>query len=243
MEDARKEGLDFDFKIADIARPHERYFNHDKVPNYWEKEVLDRYYEKYIYNLGCLNMKTEWVRVKDIELTKPLGWMCLDDRFLFETMAEPEKLGRDILENGTYWAICLEKEDGVYKIRDGIHRIYSIRHLIEIGELPEDFEMFSIIRNEEADNRKAYSPVAPAWVSDDFVQFYSMIYKENSDFDESQEFFELCEGTRFHYLATMMYALLLRNAMYEHKERTGEAYKGHPIINDKSAWEAWYYEK
>jgi len=222
----------------------ERYFNHDIVPNYSTKQVIQKYYDVYFENLKNLTMKMEWVKVMDLEVLDPRGWRCLDDMFLDDTAENPINLGYDIKENGTYWCICLDKEDDKYIIKDGVHRIASIRKLIVNNELPEDFEMLAIIRTEKITPQNCTYKFPMNFVTTVFKDFYKgmydIIFRDDELVKDSKEEFLVVSHPRFAYLSVMMYSLLLRNAMFEYKKNNGVAFPSSDIVNNKETWNDWF---
>ena len=234
--------LDMNFPVHEwMAMPYENSFNHDVVSNYYEKEVIDKYYAKYLENLKQLAWETLWLPISDIEIHRPNGWMVLDDRYLYSTMRDPASLGKDIVRNGTYWCVIVEQqENGKYILKDGAHRVYSLKYLQSIGELPEDFKMLCIDLSKRKTPSRGYRACIPRKeeVSDLFKRTYPTVF-EHADYSDGDEFGYLTDST-YDFHAVQLYSLLLRNSMFEYKQKTGESYPSDPIINNEEAWGHWY---
>lgn len=84
----------------------------------------------------------------------------------------------------------------------------------------------------------------PMMVVDEFKDNYRFIYDEllnNGDIkyvDEKRHFAEYRTRSKG-YLATACISLLLRNAMFDYKEKTGDDIKAADVMNDYNAWKEW----
>lgn len=225
----------------------DNYFDTILIPDYCSKQKLEKFYDYYLYNLNASPYKMKWVALEEIEMEDILGWECVGDMYLSDSKDDKSRLAMDIYENGTYFPLFVFKQEGgLYKLRDGAHRLYAMRMLVEKGLWEKGREVL-ISTDEDADrydkNEKMlfYLPVA---VKDEFKENYSFLYKElysNLPLihpDLEKEFAEYrTSGGR--YLAVSCMSLLLRNALFEYKQKTGVPIKPSPVINVYENWVKW----
>jgi hypothetical protein len=106
------------------------------------------YFDLYLENnLRALldRLAFRWVHPRNIkENPNTVSWRY--DPYLEAARDDKTRLGRSILENGTYWPLVLT--DGGY-VSEGCHRVHSARLLDERGEWPRERRLLSIIYPEE----------------------------------------------------------------------------------------------
>lgn len=222
----------------------ENYFDTGKIPDYCSKEKLNKFYNAYLYNLHQSAYRTSWVALDEIEERLPKVWKCIGDKYLENSETDTDKLAMDIYSNGTYFPVFVMKLQGEkYKIRDGIHRVFVMRKLVEKGYWNEDHKIL-ICTNEHVDSgnkeRRFHIPMA---VVDEFKENYRAIYDDMKEglvkyIDQEKELAEyktIKEG----YLEFTCLSLLLRNAFFEYREKNGIAFKPSPVINNEEAWKKW----
>jgi hypothetical protein len=144
-------------------------------------------------------------------------------------------LGRDILKNGTYWHLHLKEEDGIFHLRDGIHRLWSIKKLVETGEWPEDRMLFCITRTPVGTSEDIRMRL-PVNVTGDFQLKYPGAYW-NAGHLVGDISMEVTTGMGHALSYVVMYSALLRDAMYR-SGRIGPS----EIINKEDKWHEFIKE-
>lgn len=225
----------------------ENYFDTDRIPDYCTKEKLEKFYGYYLKNLKACPYKSKWVTLNEIEKREATSWECIGDQYLIDSKDDKTKLAMDIYQNGTYFPIFVTVAgDAPYKLRDGIHRIYAMRQLVDMGCWDKERKIL-IVTNEKADEpQNNEQPVyyLPLVVKEEFKDNYSLMYKELSDKDQltyadtEKEFAEFRSG-KGGYLAMSCMSLLLRNAFFEYRQKYGEPISPSPVINDIEMWKKW----
>lgn len=220
-------------------------FNEQVVPDYLTKETLEKYYrEYYYYNLMKQKDNMYWMKLKDIPTVNIDAWYMVGDQYLRDSESDNLKLGRDIVQNGTYWPIATFKnDDGTVRLREGGHRIDSLRQLADIGEVSMDMEL--LVLQDDAKRRtcnKYYVP-SPHIVSSEYHKKYEEVYLDiyKSMANGAYEFGDdgrllLVDNANLFYISQAMFSHLLRNAFFEYREKTGEIIKPNPIFNNKELW-------
>ncbi len=130
-----------------------------KDEKYTYDDLLRHYNEDYIdftlrKALQAKLLCARFIPIKDLNIRPSAtrkAWKFYDkDPYLFDRYKEDKYgLGRDIIKNGTYWALFINNpnaNDKIY-VLDGNHRIVSLKFLVQKGELSEDFKMLCIWEN------------------------------------------------------------------------------------------------
>lgn len=225
----------------------ENYFDTNVIPDYCSKENLSMVYENYLYNLKTSPYQTKWVTLEEIEEHHLHGWKCIGDKYLEDSQHDKNKLALDIYRNGTYFPIFVLKQKGKpYKLRDGAHRLYAMKMLIEQG-LWEKNRKILVATDEKVDGYKEgqeFKFRIPTMVVDEFKENYSILYDELETnrpmiYTDHNKYFAEYITKRFGYLATACISLLLRNALFEYRSKNDDIIKPSPIINDYDAWLEW----
>jgi hypothetical protein len=224
----------------------ENYFNVSLIPDYCTEEKLNKFYGYYLHNLKTAPYKTMWVTLDEIEEREINNWLCIGDKFLEDSANDRNKLALDIYKNGTYFPLFVLKREGLtLKIRDGIHRIYCMRKLVEKGLWKKDRKVL-VATDELTDDYypgKNFIFYIPIVVAEDFKQNYSFIYRDIYESkliyaDKEKEFVEY-RTKKKGYLTSVCISLLIRNALFEFKQKNGYPIKPSPIINDYNKWKEW----
>lgn len=121
-----------------------------------KEQVYKMYNEDYI-NFNLKNailyggLKAEFIPIKDLNIrphiTKKTWKYFVSDPYLADASDDKLKLGRSIVEMGTWWPFLVSpvdySSDSLY-VCEGNHRIISLKLLAMYGEIPEDFKVFCI---------------------------------------------------------------------------------------------------
>ncbi len=178
-----------------------------------------------------------------------MGWYVLGDKYLKSTADNKLVLAYDIYENGTYWPLLVKRiigKENRYELRDGVHRFYCMRKLIELGIWSSDKRVLVITDDlqQDYDCEIIRDFTVPCMVNDSFKDVFSFIYAE---FDKCESIDYVDDNQYFAYFRTKeasmrfvsCYSILLRNAFYDYKQENGYAYPTSPIINDERCWNDW----
>ena len=128
--------------------------------------IFDKEYIKYMYNTYInYNLKNIleaelfrflWIHPKFIYITekkkKEEQWAMRNqanqfkDAYLVESRNNKEKLGLDVLKNGTYWPLVISarRYQRLFYVYEGSHRMLSIRSLYKNNLWPEDKKMLCL---------------------------------------------------------------------------------------------------
>ena len=104
-----------------------------------QKETIDKIYDSYsdiIEKISKLNgFDFKYVNLEDIsylqyerpnDMRKLPDWTISSFRDPFISNMDKRDLSKDIMNKGTYWAICATKENGKYYVYEGSHRIQAL---------------------------------------------------------------------------------------------------------------------
>jgi len=98
--------------------------------------------------------KPMWLYPKEIqlrrnkeynELSGPIIHLDKGDPYITASYNKTFDLGKDLLDNGTYWPYFIHDRPEGYFIREGNHRMAAIHILIEKGLWPEDKKVFCLV--------------------------------------------------------------------------------------------------
>ncbi len=225
----------------------DNYFDITMVPDYCKKGFLISVYEQYLYNLKISPYKTEWVSPYEIVAPEIQEWTCIGDKYLEDSKDDKSRLSMDIYQNGTYYPLIVEATNGnPYRLRDGIHRKYAMQMLIENGLWQKDKRVLVLTETDHEHYSKGGELVyhLPMMVVDEFKDNYKYIYDEllnNGNIkyiDEKKHFAEYRTRSKG-YLAIACISLLLRNAMFDYRKKTGDVIKPADVFNNYNAWKEW----
>lgn len=224
----------------------ENLFNEEFIPSYSSKEIIDKFYEAYLENLRKSPMDLRWVRLRDIEKRPARSWHVIGDKFLENSKEDNMSLARDIIENGTYWPVYLgEKVDGIHPVKDGLHRVNVLQTAQEEGLMGQDEKILAVIRGSKAKKKRKelYKIPSPLSISYVLLGLYIRYYKKAArskpiPYTDNTKLFVYHEDD-YGEIPTMMYSLLLRNAIFEYNQNNDEKFKGAKVINDEEAYNLW----
>jgi hypothetical protein len=225
----------------------DNYFDTKKIPDFLTAQKLRKFYNMYLYNLKASPYRTAWVSLDDIMEIEIRQWDVIKDRFLTDTKDDPLKLAIDIRARGTYWPIFVFVEpDGKYRIRDGAHRVWSLKRLKEAGEWPAEKKVLVCtdqLVNGYTEGQEIHFGL-PAPVVPEFIELYKTMYyraQVNGHYqyldDEHEVIIYRCHDTG--YLTFTCLSLLLRNAIFDYQAQTGEVFWPHKAFNYPEYWEIW----
>lgn len=224
---------------------NENLFNEKYIPNFLDKEVLDSFYEGYIYNLKKLYKNLKWVHLDDIESMKYSEWSVIGDQFL-KNLNHIE-LAKDIIKNGTYWPLITKKENNKIILTDGVHRLYALKEAQKNGMWDKNKKVLIYVHPEQTQKEKIiYKVPSPltmkSYVLGLFMFFYKGIIKnkEKKYIDENNFFLEVEESESILFLN--IYSLLLRNAFFQYNQENNDNFKGSLFVNDESFFKKWREE-
>jgi len=234
-------------------QPLKTWFNTKLEPDYLNPEILNIYYNAYIFNLKsyAAAYRCFFISPADLHLghqTRP--WVMEGDPYLRASENDNEVFLRDLLENGTYWHMGLLKTAEGYSVSTGVHRFQAIQTLMRRKQWPPAKKLLAV--TEEQENREDippalefYVPIAP---QSEFKKNYSNVYgrfKNDRDkpFEISDNFVVLTipgnESSSKIYCFAGLYTILLREAFYEYKIKTKWAYPPHKAVNNEKDWAEW----
>ena len=101
-------------------------------------EKIQYYYNDYLYNLLKIQkiFKLKWINPKNVITSNTSSsWKkCSNwDPFIKDSLENKTKLAKNILENGTYWALTATKINEKYLCYHGNHRLDSFKELLDKG--------------------------------------------------------------------------------------------------------------
>lgn len=231
-------------KLCDLDG--ENLFNDEFVPNYNSKEIIDKFYNAYLYNLRISDMEFRWVKLDDIEKREVKSWHIIGDKFLKDTKRDRMKLAEDLIENGTYWPIYLSEKIGLeYPIKDGLHRVWSLQQAQKKGIVGPDKKVLAVIRKttDRKPEKKRYKLPSPLSISSTMLGIYFANYRgilksKNMNYTDSSKLL-IFDENQMGETPTLIYSLLLRNAIFEYNQSSDTKFKGAKVINDEEAFYKW----
>lgn len=137
------------------------------------EELYDKFLEHNIREM-CKVMTPMWVHPKDIyfdtqtifaynDLISEEKKLFTNDPFVRDEYAGNFNIGEDILKRGTFWFFVLIKRGDKLCVKEGKHRMASIKLLERKGKWPEDKKLFCLVCEEERSmfdkNTKFQTPV------------------------------------------------------------------------------------
>lgn len=157
--DAEKNILKFDYNLDHSYHFAEScYWNqHNPQRHYSFEQVLNLYHDNYLnFNLKNILTSDNNLYVKFLSLdqlilceeTLSKDWNgCFLDPFLDEYSEDKTELGKSILEKGTYFPcqVFLNYDYETYIVREGNHRIASLKLCQLQGLVPDDFKICCIV--------------------------------------------------------------------------------------------------
>lgn len=225
----------------------DNYFDINKIPDYCSKDKLEKFYGYYLHNLKAGPYVTRWITLDEIAQFELKSWRCIGDKYLEESENDRNKLMMDIYESGTYFPMFVGKQrNEPYRLRDGAHRLYVMRKLIEM-RLWNIERKILVATDEIIEGRKEDEEILyylPMVVREEFKDNYTFIYRELDEkaplqYPDTEHELAVYNTKRGGYLAAACISLLLRNAFFEYRQKNGIPIKPSPVINDYAEWEKW----
>ena len=223
---------------------------------YTKEDIKKMYYEHYTFNLKQLiksnRLGYSFLYLKDLLLrpyTSQKHWHPnTNNKSLNSNVFDKLKLGRNILENGTYWiyAIVTRPEVSNYIVKYGNHRIASLKLLQVKKEVPEDYKIFCFTCDEKFlmsfacdDETRNISFIQPIRVRLNKEVLQRAAIKKR--FQDIQNVVDIDEHTVEADINNMFdlwyschaYSLYLRNLLIEH------GIKPLGILNDEEEFKRW----
>ena len=123
---------------------------------------IEKHYNDFLeHNITemCKFMTPMWIHPKDIyfdtqtitaynDLISEEKKLVCNDPFVKSEYAGEFNIGRDILKRGTFWFFVLNTINGKLCVKEGKHRMASIKLLVHSGEWPKDKKLFCLICDE-----------------------------------------------------------------------------------------------
>lgn len=231
------------------------------------EDIMNYYNEHYIYNLrNVLEVEDiwfEWISIDDMEIREgalEFSWFNhFDDEFVAESFSDRGMIVADIVENGTYWPLVLQKVEDSYIVFEGTHRIISAKILQQSGGWDER-KMLSITMNCNVHNMQSSTegtkmlPRKMRARSPYICKFHDVGYINNDNREQIERIMaernmvfvddkkEIIEYDIFTYSellqSTQSFPHWLRDLFYLHRE-AGYPIKGHEIINSEEKFSEW----
>lgn len=250
----------------------ERFYwnNHNPQRQYSQEEVLNIYYNDYLNcNLKNVLKSNNNIYIEFLPLDKLLlnentlvkDWDgCFQDPFLDEFNSNKIALGQSILEKGTYFPcmVFLDYDLEHYHIREGNHRIASLKLCQLRGLVPDDYKICCIVlprdlglnMRDSIYNHNLTDKIKSRYILECFWtprvindEDYLKIVKENLIKQNHQllnDYVVEYEVTSYVglYEAVHAFPLFLRDLFYHYPE-----IKPATIINDEKEFQKWLKEE
>lgn len=256
------------YKMQEGGASSDRFYwnNHNPQRQYSEDVVKKIYYEDYLgTNLKNVlksnnNIYVEFLKLDQLilnENTLLKDWNgCFQDPFLDDYSDNKIELGKSILEKGTYFPcmVILDYDLEHYHVREGNHRIASLKLCQALGIVPNDFEICCIVlprdlglnMNEIVYNHKLTDHIKARYIlecfwtpkvinDDEYLDIVktNLIKQNHILLNEYLVEYEISSYTGL-YEALHAFPLFLRDLFY-HYPNIAPA----QIINDKKAFFEW----
>ena len=249
-----------------IPNRNRSYSDYPYRRDYSLEEVKRMYEEDYIgVNLRNIIktgiIKAEFIPIKDLNIrstiTQKTWRQFVNDPFLHDAHDDKLKLGRSIMEIGTWYPFVvapMSKDDNKLYVFEGNHRIVSLKLLAMSGEISEDFKVMCL---RLPLNFKTYklvckdivlpSPVKYRYiledmygcdllVSDELLKKTLNAIKEDGEVMVNDYTVEATTTLMSDILGVVhAYPIFLRDLIYLHDSKV----KPSPIINNEEVFKKW----
>lgn len=227
----------------------DNYFDTNILPDYCEEANLMKFYDAFVHNLKNSPYKTRWISPFEIEPIDPYSWVVCGDKYLINSEDDWMKLAMNVYNNGTYFPIFVlgqPEKEYKYKLRDGIHRFYCMRKLIELGYWKKNKKIM-VATDELVDWFKGTDErefLIPMTVNNAFKKTYRQLYEELASkgsivYSDESKMFAVLKTRNKGFLAVACLSLLLRNAFFDYEQLHGKSVKSSPYMNNHEAWLEW----
>lgn len=262
--------IDFDIqKRKAIPNKNRTYADHEYKREYSLEQVKEMYYEDYInFNLRntILNgvLEARFIPIKDLNIrpriTQRTWKYFVNDPYLKDIHDDKLKLGRSILEMGTWYPFVvapMTKDDDKLYVFEGNHRIISLKLLAMTGEISEDFKVMCLVLptdyytfKEETNYITLPSPVKYRYILEDvygcdILADNVLLSKALNKIRESNEklindYTVEATGTKMSDIISVVHAypLFLRDLIYLHDSKVLPS----KIINNEEEFKKWIQE-
>lgn len=240
--------------------------NMDPQRKYSKEQVKKMYLEDYVeFNLkNILTHQDKFFKAKFISLDKLIlredvmsrNWdTYFQDPYLAESSKDKTLLAQSIMENGTFYPIqvTLNHDQETYMVREGNHRIASLKLGQSYDIVPSDYKILCIIiepsifshntsmlRGVLSEPLVGRYNIDPIWTTKTLVstEYYDRVYKSIEQNGEKliNEYTVESEAKTLHdaYQFIYIYPLFLRDLLYMFPE-----VKPSPILNDEKLFNEW----
>lgn len=263
--------LIINYKMQEGNNSSDRFYwnNHNPQRKYTEKQVQDIYYNDYLNcNLKNVLRSNNNIYIDFLSLDKLIldenimvkNWDgCFQDPFLDEYSFNKIDLGKSILEKGTYFPcmVFLDYDMQHYHVREGNHRIASLKLCQLQGLVPEDFKICCIILPRDLNvnifgnvyNHKLSEPLTARYILECFWttkviedEKYLAVVKKNLEESNHKLLNDYLVEYQIDtyiglYEAIHAFPLFLRDLFFYYKD-----IKPALIINDESLFKEWLKE-
>lgn len=259
--------VDFEIQKREaIPNKNRTYADHEFKRDYTLEQVYEMYNEDYI-NFNLRNailggvLKAEFIPIKDLNIrpriTQRTWKYFVNDPYLKEMSDDKLKLGRSIIEMGTWYPFVvapMTKDDNTLYVFEGNHRIISLKLLAMNGEISEDFKVLCLVLptdyytfKEETNFTTLPSPVKYRYILEDVYgcdiladeQLLQKTLKQIEDSGEVliNDYTIEASGTKMADIIGVVHAypLFLRDLIYLHDSKVLPS----PIINDENKFKEW----
>lgn len=143
--------MDMNTKLIYGLMDPQRPYTEEQVANIYYKDYLNTNLANCLFSNNSNIFEYKFLTLDQITLRPNIAAKNWDtyfhDPFLKSAARDKLQLGKSILEKGTYFPIqVLPNPDGyTYSIREGNHRIYSLKIAQMYDLVPEDFKILAII--------------------------------------------------------------------------------------------------
>ena len=136
------------YSLMEPARP----YTMQQVEKIYHEDYLNTNLYNCLFSSNDKHIQYKFLSLDELNLRPTVAVKNWDtyfyDPFLKDSAEDKMKLGLDILENGTYfpiWVFQNQPEDKTYLVKEGNHRVYSLKLAQAYGYVPKDFKILSII--------------------------------------------------------------------------------------------------
>lgn len=262
----RKLKVSYSYKKSFVSSSRYLWSNMDPQRPYTEEQVKEMYEQDYI-NCNLKNVlahkdkffQYEFVPLDQLVLREDVmskNWdTYFKDPYLLDSASDKTKLAKSIMENGTYYPIQVVTNGDceTYTVREGNHRIASLKIGQAYGIVPEDYKILCVIMTPVMFSASVKTlqgvlttPVIgrynidPVWTSKNVTdEFYRNKIKESVEFNNEKFINEYTVETQKDtiydaYKFLYIYPLFLRDLLYKYPN-----IKPSKVINDEKLFNEW----
>ena len=242
------------------------YLWNDMSPRieYMEEQVVDIYNNYYLENIKRVINHPEGFEAKFLSLDDlTLSYQSVvqswgtrfEDPYLKDFDKDKLELAESILNNGTFWPILVVEDFDMqhYAVREGTHRIASLKLAKEFGIVPEDYKILCIVLPRNISQGTAtfnddtlstpitgYSSIECVWgttyLENEQIKqgIFREIVENGGEIINDYTMAQTLNTKTGMYRMLYVYPLFLRDLMYNYKN-----IKPSKIINDEASFNEW----